>query len=202
MKKILIAFLMFLIMAIPGVASAHVIVTPNQADVGQELTFNVSVPNERNTPVVSIELDLPSGVAEVVPTEKDGWTIRTTTDGSISDPELSSITWTAGNIPVGEREDFSFSAQVPGSATTLDWKAYQTYGDGTVVHWDQTPNGKSDDSVGNSGPYSVTHVVNDLSNTATTSTSNGSTSMATLALVIALSALLVSIGIYLYGPKK
>ncbi len=47
---------------------------------------------------------------------------------------MSAVTW-SGTIPVGQREDFSFGAQVPGTAMQLDWKAYQTYTDGTVVHW-------------------------------------------------------------------
>ena len=195
-RKILLFIPALAILAIPAVASAHVIVTPGQVGIGQELTFNVSVPNEQNTPVINLKLDIPNGVTNVVPTEKDGWTIQTATNGSTSDPEITAITWTDGAIPVGQREDFSFGAQVPGSATQLDWKAYQTYGDGTVVHWDQTPNG-SDDSVGTAGPYSVTHVVNDLTSTAGTSNS----SSGTIALVVGLIALILSVGNFLYARK-
>jgi uncharacterized protein YcnI len=186
-----------LIVLLPLVAFAHVIVTPNQAGIGQELTFNVSVPNERDTVVTNLKLVIPSGVTDVVPTTKDGWTITTTSNGSSSDPGVTSIVWNDGTIPVGQRQDFSFSAQVPGTTTTLDWKAYQTYGDGTIVHWDQTPTG-SDDSVGNAGPYSVTKVINDL----TSSTTSGSSPNTTLGIVLSIVALVISVSSLFIRRKK
>ena len=76
---------------------------------------------------------------------------------------------------------------MPGQATELDWKAYQTYGDGTVVHWDQKPAG-SDDSTGNAGPYSVTKVVNDL----TTKPAPAKSQSNALPTVLSLVALVVS----------
>ena len=108
------------ILALPALASAHVIVTPGQAGVAQELVFNVSVPNERSVAVTSVQLDIPKGVDEVTPTVTPGWMI-TTAGGN----DVTTITWT-GAIPVGQREDFSFGAQAPASATQPDWKAYQT----------------------------------------------------------------------------
>ncbi len=175
---------------IPGAAFAHVIVTPGQTGIGTELTFNVSVPNEEQVAVTNLKLDIPNGVTDVIPTTKDGWTITTTSNGSTSDPEVTVITWSDGTIPVGERQDFSFSAQVPAKATDLDWKAYQTYADGTIVHWDQTPAG-SDDATGNAGPYSVTHVVNDL--TAPTKTPNETLpfALSVVAIVLSLGSLLI-----------
>jgi uncharacterized protein YcnI len=185
-----------LIVLLPFVAFAHVIVTPNQAGIGQELTFNVSVPNERSTPVTTLRLVLPSGVTDVIPTSKDGWTITTTSNGSSSDPEVTSIVWSEGSIPIGQRQDFSFSAQVPGTSTTLDWKAYQTYADGTIVHWDQTPAG-SDDSIGNAGPYSVTKVSNDLTSSPSESSPN-----TTLSVVLSGVALLISVSSLFIRRKK
>ncbi len=180
---------------IPAVASDHVIVTPQQAGIGQELTFNVSVPDERTTAVTNLRLLIPSGVGDVTPTEKAGWTIQTKTGGS--DSHITEIDWSGASIPVGERDDFSFSAQVPSSATTLDWKAYQTYADGTTVHWDQTPVGDEDDATGNAGPYSRTQIVNDL-NANTTPTSS---SQDNLALGLAVVAILLSVVSLLRKPK-
>jgi uncharacterized protein YcnI len=190
-KKLLTGTITSLVAVVlmPAVAFAHVVVTPNKVGVGSELTFNISVPNEQQTPIVNVKLDIPDGVSEVIPTAKDGWTIDTTTNGDAKDPEVTAITWSAGTIPVGQRDDFSFSAQVPAKATSLDWKAYQTYADGTVVHWDQKPAG-SDDSTGNAGPYSVTTVVNDL-NASSTATTKTSSSNANIALVLSLVALVL-----------
>lgn len=175
-----------LVLLLPAVAVAHVVVTPSRAGIGEELVFTVSVPNERNVPVTSVKLDIPNGVEGVTPTMAPGFTISVT--GSTN--TTTSITWT-GSIPVGQREDLSFGAQVPARATQLDWKAYQTYGDGTVVHWDQKPTG-NDDATGTAGPYSVTAIVNDLSSPSNTPT--GNSSKTTLALVVSTTALLLSIG--------
>jgi uncharacterized protein YcnI len=175
------ALFTILALLVPALASAHVIVTPSQAGIGQELVFNVSSPNEQQTPIIQVTLDIPSGISDVVPTQKDGWAINTT---------ASSITWSGGQIPVGQRADFSFGAQVPGQPVTLDWKAYQTYADGTVVHWDQQPNGKSDDASGNAGPFSVTKVVNDLTPTTSSSSNTLPLAIACLALVISVAAIL------------
>ena len=194
-KKLIAVVPALAILLTPVLASAHVIVTPGQANVADELTFNVSVPNERQTPVTNIKLDIPSGVSEVTPTVKDGWTIQTTTAKEGNDTDVTSIIWTDGSIPVGQREDFGFSAQVPAKATQLDWKAYQTYADGTVVHWDQKPAG-SDDAMGNAGPYSVTKVVNDLSSPAPSASSSN-----TPALVISLVALVIAFGGILFRKK-
>lgn len=181
----------------PSLALAHVIVTPSQAGIGKELVFNVSVPNERQVSVSSVKLLIPNGVTNVIPTMLSSWNITTSTNNNSSNPEVTSILWT-GNIPVGQREDFSFSAQVPGQPGQLYWKAFQTYADGTVVHWDQTPTG-SDDAVGTAGPYSVTQVVNDLS-TNTTNSNYGPTTI--LALVLSAAALIISIGSILMRKKR
>ena len=93
------------------------------------------------------------------------------------------IDWTGGSIPAGERDEFNFQAQVPATPTTLDWKAYQTYSDGSIVTWDQNPatmdkmtNGQMDMSKG--GPYSETMVVNDLSAANSLQTKNAPAAMA------------------------
>ena len=184
------------VVAVPAAAFAHVVVTPGQAGIGQELVFTVSVPNERTVPVTSVRLTIPSGVDDVTPTIAPGFTIATT-GGSTT---VTSITWT-GTIPVGQREDFSFGAQMPSGATQLDWKAYQTYADGTVVHWDQTPAG-SDDATGNAGPYSVTKVVDDLSTNAPSTTNAAGSNNSTLALVFSIVALLFSVIALLLRRKR
>jgi uncharacterized protein YcnI len=179
-----------LALLLPALASAHVIVTPSQAGIGTEQLFNVSSPNEQQTPIVKVTLNIPNGVTAVVPTEKEGWTINTTTSGNGSAAMISSITWGGSQIPVGERTDFGFAAQVPATATNLDWKAYQTYANGTVVHWDQIPAG-SDDAAGNAGPFSVTKVVNDLTPATTRATTSKNSNTPTL--IVALLALVISV---------
>jgi uncharacterized protein YcnI len=182
----------------PAAVFAHVVVTPGQVGVGKELTFSVSVPNEREIAVTNLRLVIPDGVTGVTPTAKSSWVI-TTDKSAAKDPEVTVITWSDGTIPAGQRDDFSFSAQVPANATTLAWRAYQTYADGTIVHWDQKPAG-SDDSTGNAGPYSVTKVVDDLNKPTVASTaSNG---LSNTALIISLVALVLGIAGFAANRKK
>jgi uncharacterized protein YcnI len=185
-----------IILLLPSVALAHVTVTPGRVGVGQELTFNISVPNEQQTPVVDLKVDIPSGVTNVTPTNDVGWNVITSNNGNAKDPEVTSITWSGGQIPVAERQDFSFSAQVPANATSLNWRAYQTYADGTIVHWDQKPAG-SDDSTGNAGPYSITKVINDLSSATPTKSSSS-----ILPSVLSVVALFISVGSVVLRKKS
>lgn len=192
-KKLISGVAAAAILLVPALASAHVVVTPATANVGDYVTFNISVPNEKSSDVTALRLDVPAGLGEVTPTVKAGWTITTTKNGG----NITSISWAGGTIPVGLRDDFTFRAQAPAKATELDWKAYQTYADGTVVHWDQKPAG-SDDSTGDAGPYSVTKVSNDLTQAvAATSGSSGNT----LALVVSLAALVIAVGGVLFRKK-
>jgi uncharacterized protein YcnI len=147
-----------LVFAIPGVASAHVIVTPNQVGVAATQVFSVSVPNEKEAPITmtSLRLLIPSGLTDVMPTAQAGWTITTKGGDTVTE-----IDWSAGALPAGLRNDFTFKAQAPATTGELDWKAYQTFSDGSTAAWDQVPvSGHADDDA--LTPYSVTKVINDL----------------------------------------
>lgn len=179
---------------LPAAAFAHVVVTPTQAGVGARTLFTVSVPNEKEVAVSRIVLDIPSELQDVQPNVMAGWTITTAKDAH---DNVTSITWT-GTIPVGQRADLIFKAQTPASAGELDWKAYQTYADDSVVPWDQKPtSGSSKDTDSDAGPYSVTHIVNDLTSTDSNSQVNN-WDKSTLALIFAGAALLLSaVGLFL-----
>lgn len=184
MKKITLFISTFLlaIVSLTGIASAHVVVQPDQVGIGSFQVFSVNVPTEKNVPTVALRLLMPAGLDEVVPTIKSGWTISTKTN---SKGDITEIDWTGGSIPPNFRDDFTFSAQVPAQPTELKWRAYQTYQGGTVVSWDATPAG-TDDATGDKGPYSITHVVNDLSSPSATSSN-------TLPYLISISALVIAL---------
>lgn len=190
MKKAIISgFLAVLsVILLPAAAFAHVVVTPKEASPAQRVIFNVSVPNEKAIAVTSLKVLIPDAVTSVTPTSKEGWNITTAKN---VDSEVTSITWT-GNIPAGERQDFSFSAQAPATPTELDWKAYQTYADDSTVHWDQAPtNGHESEDA---GPYSITNVTSDTSDTKADSQASsaiwGAYAIAGLALAISVGAFL------------
>jgi uncharacterized protein YcnI len=176
MKKYIFGFLLsiasVLLTVVP--AFAHVIVYPHQVGVAATQDFTVSVPNERDNPVVAVKLLIPNGLTDVSPNATPGWNITIKSKESGDDAVVSEIDWSHGSIPVEQREEFIFQAQVSANPTTLDWKAYQTYSDGTVVSWDVNPatvanlSDAQQDALAdkeNKGEYSTTQIINDLSAT-------------------------------------
>lgn len=138
-------------------AFAHVTVKPTEVVTAGYQTFTVSVPNEKDIPTVSVKVLIPDSIASATPTQKSGWEIVKETAGD----KTTSITWQGGSIGDGTRDEFTFSAKVPEKSGELQWKAYQTYEDGTVVAWDQASEGGHghDSENPNAGPFSVTKVV-------------------------------------------
>lgn len=184
---------------------AHVIVYPHQVGIAETQDFTVSVPNERNTAVVSVKLLMPNGLIDVLPNVTSGWTVTTRETGNSDSATVTQIDWHDGSIPVGQRSEFIFQAQVPPMPTTLDWKAYQTYADGTVVSWDVDPakmnnltDAQQDELADkeNSGEYSTTQVINDL--TASPTMPSNKSNLPQLSLVFSIVALIlaaVSLGV-------
>ncbi|HRH31118.1 MAG TPA: YcnI family protein [Candidatus Paceibacterota bacterium] len=178
---------------ISSTVSAHVTVKPNQAGIGAYQTFTVNVPVEKDIPTVGVRLVIPEGVASVTPNVKPGWRVTVKKDSNAEDAKVTEITWTGGSIPVGQRDEFAFSAKTPATETKLNWKAYQTYRDGTVVAWDQDA-GTLDETAENVGPYSTTTIINDLA--PVEKKGNGALAMSIIALVLAAAGLIVAICAY------
>lgn len=175
---------------------AHVAVKPSTVGMASFQTFTMGVPNEKEIPTIAVKILIPDRLGEVSPTVKPGWKIEVKKDSDKSDAKVTEINWTEGNIPAEQREDFTFSAQAPANETTLTWKAYQTYQDGTVVAWDQDP-GKMQENKDEEGtPYSQTKVVNDLTTTSTKTTDQMPLYLSIAALVVAVLALALA------GRKK
>jgi uncharacterized protein YcnI len=174
----------------PSVALAHVVVKPAQVATASFQTFTTGVPNEKDIEVTSLRLVIPAGLNYVSPTVKPGWTIETKKDGD----NVTEITWSGGAIPAGQRDDFTFGAQAPAKTTTLAWKAYESYADGTTVAWDQKPDGKDSED---SSPYSETKVVNDLAPAKTdtpkadTNNANLGVALGTIGIVLGAAAIVI-----------
>lgn len=100
------------------------------------------------------------------------------------------------------KDDFLFGAKAPADATNLQWKAYETYQDGTVVAWDQEPSEAEDNK-----PYSVTKVATETDTAASVAKAESAASdaktAANRALYVAIAGLVVGlIAIALATRKK
>lgn len=179
---------------------AHVVVKPSEVGIGSWQTFVTGVPNEKDQPVTGLRLVIPSGVKHVSPNVKPGWTVDVKKEGTGEDAMVTEIAWKGGTIPAGQRDDFIFSAQAPTEEGELQWKAYQTYQDGTVVSWDHDPSEEhTDDESAPTGPYSVTKVKNDLKGSSdmqeTPAVSSSQQSFPLTISIVALALSVIAIGI-------
>lgn len=139
----------------PLAASAHVRVTPGQAEAGSYATLTFKVPNESATAgtvglVVDLPTDTPFTSVSYEPTP--GWTTEVTTstlpepvelDGATITEAPTQVTWTAQGdtqIAPGQFQQFVISAGAVPDTGSIALPTHQRYSDGTVVDWaDATP---------------------------------------------------------------
>ncbi|NUR60381.1 MAG: YcnI family protein [Catenulispora sp.] len=140
------------LVAAAAVASAHVTVNPNTAQQGSYTKVSFRVPNEeKDQSTTTLEVDLPADhpLASVAVRPVPGWTATTTTstlatpiktdDGDVTQA-VTKIVWTGGKIDPGQFQEFDVSlGPLPKDTDQLVFKALQTYSDGNVVRWIDTP---------------------------------------------------------------
>ena len=158
MYKSIVAFSVLISTFVALPALAHVVVRPSTAGIAQFTTFTVAVPSEKELATTGLKILIPEGFDFVTPNVKPGWNITT----NKSEEKITEISWNGGTIPPHQRDEFVFSAKTPATPTTLVWKAYQTYADGSVVAWDQENEGGHQTDFTASGPASHTEIIDDL----------------------------------------
>jgi uncharacterized protein YcnI len=140
-------------------AWAHVTVNPDEAPKGGFTKLAFRVPNEEdgaNTVQLDVQLPTDHPIASVSVKPHPGWTYEakteklakplTSDDGQVTEA-VSQITWKAvapdAGIKPGEFDEFEISVgPLPDDASSLEFKAVQTYSNGDVVRWiDETPAG-------------------------------------------------------------
>ena len=142
------------VVVVGGPAWAHVSITPSAAPKGSFTVLSFNVPNEEATAnttkvVIVFPTDHPIGDAsvEAVP----GWTVTVdkakldkpiqTDEGEVTEA-VSQVTWTGGTIEPEHFQQFTIEVGLPDDADSLEFKALQTYDDGTTVRWiESTPPG-------------------------------------------------------------
>ena len=144
-----------LLLSAPLAASAHVHVTPDQAEPGSYATLTFKVPTESATAgTVKLVVDLPTadpftsvtylplaGWTTTVDTEKLAKPVKTD-DGTITQAPVR-VTWTADSgvqVAPGQFQEFTISAGAVPKTGQLVLPTHQYYSDGSVVDWsEKTP---------------------------------------------------------------
>jgi uncharacterized protein YcnI len=119
-------------------ASAHVHVNAEDTTRGGTTIVTFQVPNESPKGATTTELtvllpNVASASADVMP----GWTVKL--DKDLAAGTVRSVTWTAtpgAGIPPDQFELFQLLVTLP-DADTASFPAIQSYGDGSVIRWDQ-----------------------------------------------------------------
>lgn len=138
MKKkgyLMLALSLFLSLMLGGLASAHVTVLPKETTQGSYEKFAVRVPVEKDVATVKVEVKFPLEQVTISRFEpKPGWTYEITKN---NDDKITGVIWTASGEGLGPNEfgEFYMQGKVADNATAIQWKAYQTYKDGSVVEW-------------------------------------------------------------------
>lgn len=124
---------------------AHVVVTPRESAPAAEQMYTLRVPTEGTVATASVELEIPATLHVTQVTQGEGYTFDVRKDGD----RIVAITWKREIAPKAFAL-FTFTAHNPASGS-LQWKAHQTFADGSVRHWIGEPGTKE--------PASVTRIV-------------------------------------------
>jgi uncharacterized protein YcnI len=186
-------------------AAAHVTVSaPGATSGGGDAQITFRVPVEKNVPTVGFTVQLPTDtpIASVDVAAMPAWTHTQTTtklakpietdDGEITSA-VSQITWkaTGRGLEPGEYGQFTILAGQLPDASSLTFKALQTYSDGSVVRWIETPAPGSKDEPEHPAP--VLSLTADQPKAASAPSNTGPVVLSIIALVLAAAALGVAL---------
>jgi uncharacterized protein len=207
---ILLVGVLVAVFALAAPASAHVTVTaPGATEGGSDQLITFRVPNESakaTTTQVQVSFPTDTPIASVLPQPVAGWTITTTTtklakaittdDGEVTEA-VSLVTWKAktpaDGIPVGQFQQFDVIAGQLPKTPTLTFPAIQTYSDGTVTKWIETPAPGSTAEPDHPAPVLTLSASASASaasrGTSSSASDTGAVVLAVIALVVAAAAL-------------
>jgi uncharacterized protein YcnI len=120
-----------LLAAVPGLASSHAVVTPNESAPGAIQQYTLHVPNEKDVPTVSVQVLFPAEMDVNAVAEQDGWRLEV---GRDANGHIVRATWT-GSLPPKANAQFKFTARNPATPMTVAWNVVQIYDGHLTVEW-------------------------------------------------------------------
>lgn len=120
------------------VAAAHATVRTEtgltESKAGASETYRLNVPTEKEISTTEVRLVVPAGLTITRFQTLPGFNRTVSKNGA---GLVTEVVW-KGRIAPMEFARFLFNARNPQGASTLAWKVYQTYSDGSVVAWDDS----------------------------------------------------------------
>jgi uncharacterized protein YcnI len=127
LRRALPGVLVVFLWASAPAAHGHAVVQPAESRPAEQQIYTLTVPNERDSDVVSVSLQVPRDVDSLLVEEKPGWDVRLEREGD----RVSVVRWSGGRIGGDQYDTFRFIARNPVQAGELEWKVVQTYPDAT-----------------------------------------------------------------------
>ncbi|HEY5014389.1 MAG TPA: YcnI family protein [Acidimicrobiia bacterium] len=217
--------LMGAVVVVGGPAWAHVTVSPSSAPKGSDAVLAFNVADESDTAsTTQVEIFFPTDhpIADALVEPIPGWTAKVETmkvakpiqtdSGSVTEA-VKKVTWSGGKIEPGQFQHFSVSVGLP-DAASLEFKALQTYSDGTVTRWiEDTPPGGPEPE--NPAPVLTLTSGSDASTTPTTAAGtsglfrasasksdvDSAKSVSIVAIVVGALGLVVALGAFVLGRR-
>jgi uncharacterized protein YcnI len=174
------------LLALPGSAAAHPVVTPSvvQAKAGE--FFTLAIPTEEeNATTTKVELTVPDGINIDSFAPAAGFTREVQASGSGEEAHISRVTWTGTGAKTDEDTVFGFIAETA-STGTLQFGVKQTYSDGKVVQWDG--------AAGSDTPAPTVEVRSSLGGGSSSTLAIVGVALGALALLVAIGGVAVSRG--------
>jgi uncharacterized protein YcnI len=120
----------------PGLANAHVSITPRQSTHGATERYTVRIPTEGKVTTVAAEMEVPEGVIIETLQAPAGWKHEI----QRKEDRIVAITWTA-DVKPGEFIEVGFVARNPRRGEQIVWTLRQKFADGTMTDWTVGPQG-------------------------------------------------------------
>src|SRR5215216_6486064 len=156
-RALVLSMACVLMLLAPGVAWAHVTVSPKEVPADSYQVLTVRAPTEKDIPTTEIRVEVPEGFTVTGVRPVPGWQSDFEEDAGV----IRAITWSGGEIQPQEFQEFAIQAKTPEETGEYSWRVYQTYEDGSVVQWTGLPeeHGGGEMESEDSGPASVVDVV-------------------------------------------
>lgn len=139
------------ILAMSASSHAHILLDASQAAQGTFYKAVFRVPHGcHGAATTALKVDIPEGLIDAKPMPKPGWTIATTKGAykktytlhhTSMSQGVTSVTWSGGNLPDDEYDEFVIALHVADSlapGSVVYFTAFQTCGDKTLS-WTEIP---------------------------------------------------------------
>ncbi|MGK2955622.1 MAG: YcnI family copper-binding membrane protein [Solirubrobacterales bacterium] len=146
--KLFVAIAAFAGLLLPGVAVAHVTVSPEEAPSEGYAMLNITVPHGcEQSPTTSVSVKMPPQVISATPGVVAGWSIKAT-EGKLPEPAeqhgekitegVRQVTWTGGPLASDQLQQFPLSVAFAGEeGEVAEFKTIQTCANGSETAWIQ-----------------------------------------------------------------